>query len=111
MQLTPQNLIHHELIGLEVAVVDSTNTAQIGIKGTVIDETRNTIHIDVGDRHVKTVPKSHTQFMFTIPAVNGRRYLPETSAWVKVDGTLLLSQPENRIQTKFKKTIRRRVNL
>ncbi|MCG7850145.1 MAG: ribonuclease P protein component 1 [ANME-2 cluster archaeon] len=111
MQITPQNLIHHELIGLEAAVVHSSNTAQIGIKGKVIDETRNTLRIDVGDRLVKTVPKSHTQFVFTIPTSDGRRYLPKTSVWVKVDGTLLLSQPENRIQSKFKKTIKRRVNL
>ncbi|MCL7414478.1 MAG: ribonuclease P protein component 1 [ANME-2 cluster archaeon] len=111
MQITPQNLIHHELIGLEASVVHSSNTAQIGIKGKVIDETRNTLRIDVGERLVKIVPKSHTQFMFTIPASDGRRYLPETDTRVQVDGTLLLSQPENRIQSKFKKTIKRRVNI
>lgn len=110
MQISPQNLIHHELIGLEVEVVKSTNLYQIGIKGKVIDETKNTLKIGPDDRHVKIVPKSHTDFIFTIPACNGRRYLPYAKTRVKVKGTLLLSQPENRIQTKFKKSFKRRKN-
>jgi ribonuclease P protein subunit POP4 len=110
MQISPQNLIHHELIGLEVEVVDSTNPYQIGIIGKVVDETRNTLKIDMYGGHVRMVPKSHTDFIFTIPAGNGRRYLPYTRTRVKVKGTLLLSQPENRIQTKFKKSFRNRKN-
>ena len=110
MQISPDNLIHHELIGLEVEVVDCTNPYQIGIKGKVIDETRNLLKIDVDGRHVKMVPKFHTDFIFTIPAGNGRRYLPDAKTRVRVKGTLLLSQPENRIQTKFKKSFRRRKN-
>ena len=110
MQISPKNLIHHELIGLEVEVVDSTNPYQIGIKGTVIDETRNTLKIDVDGGHVRMVPKSHTDFILTIPTGNGRRYLPDARTRVKVKGTLLLSQPENRIQTKFKKSFRQRKN-
>jgi ribonuclease P protein subunit POP4 len=96
MQISPQNLIHHELIGLEVEVVDCNNPYQIGIKGKVIDETRNILKIEL--------------VIFTIPAGNGGRYLPDARKRVKVKGTLLLSQPENRIQTKFKKSFRRRKN-
>ena len=47
MQLSPQNLIHHELIGLEAEVIYSTNNTQIGIKGKVIDETKNTMKIEM----------------------------------------------------------------
>jgi len=110
MQISPHNLIHHELIGLEVEVVESNNSYQIGIQGKVIDETRNTIKIDMDCGHVKIVPKSHVDFIFTIPAGNDRRYLPDAGTRVKVNGTLLLSQPENRIQTKFKKSYRQRKN-
>ena len=110
MQISPNNLIHHELIGLEVEVVDSNNPYQIGIKGKVTDETRNILKIDVDGGHVRMVPKSHTDFIFTIPAGNGGRYLPDARTRVKVKGTLILSQPENRIQTKFKKSFRRRKN-
>lgn len=111
MQISPRNLIHHELIGLEAEVVESTNNTQIGIKGKVIDETKNMLRFDVGGGRTRMVPKSHTHFIFTIPKINGRRYLPDEKVKVKVDGTLLLSQPENRIQTKFKKTFRRRLNI
>lgn len=111
MQITPHNLIHHELIGLGVEVIGSMNLQQIGIKGRIIDETKNTLRIEAGDGTVRTVPKSHTHFIFTLPCSSGRRYLPDENTRVRVDGTLLLSQPENRIQTKFKKSIRRRINL
>lgn len=110
MQVSPQNLIHHELIGLEAEVVDSTNNTQIGIKGKVVDETKNTLKIEVDSGQIKILPKIHTHFIFTIPAPSGRRYLPDQPMRVKVDGSLLHSQPENRIQTKFKKSIRRRIN-
>ncbi|MGB8217581.1 MAG: ribonuclease P protein component 1 [Candidatus Methanoperedens sp.] len=116
MKLTPHNIIHHELIGLDTKVVDSTNNSLIGIEGRIIDETKNllTIRTDVQRTgiKVKKVPKSCSSFIFTIPslvrtahqAVDGKRYLPLT---LKVDGKLLVSQPENRIQTKFKKKFRR----
>jgi len=109
MQLSPGNLIHHEIIGLETEVVDSSNFSQIGIKGKVIDETKNTLSIQLEKGLTKIIAKSHTHFLFNLPT--GRRYLPVSKIQVKVDGTLLLSQPENRIQTKFKKSIRRRIDL
>ena len=111
MQISPSNLIHHELIGLEVEVIKSSNSTQIGIQGKVLDETKNTLKIEVDSGQLKMVPKSHTYFIFTIPADSGRRYLPDENVRVKVNGMLLLSQPENRIQTKFKKSFRRRIHI
>ncbi len=111
MKLTPHNIIHHELIGRDTKVVDSKNSSLIGIEGRIIDETKNMFTIRT-DAQVKKVSKSCSSFMFTIPSlvrtshqtVDGKRYLPLT---LKVDGRLLLSQPENRIQTKFKKKFRK----
>jgi ribonuclease P protein subunit POP4 len=103
MLLTPQNIIHHELIGLDTKVVTSTNRSLIGIEGRIVDETKNLLIIGT-DVQEKSVPKSCSSFIFTIPPVNGKRYLSLT---IKVDGRLLLSQPENRIQTKFKKKFRK----
>ncbi len=111
MKLTPHNIIHHELIGLDTKVVESTNSSLIGIEGRIIDETKNMLTIRTGVQ-AKKVSKSCSSFMFTIPSlvrtahqtVDGKRYLPMT---LKVDGRLLLSQPENRIQTKFKRKFRR----
>jgi len=111
MKLTPHNIIHHELIGLETKVAASSNMSLIGIEGRIIDETRNMFKIEVADSSaIQTdvqeisIPKSCSSFIFTIPSVSGKRYLPIT---IKVDGRLLLSQPENRIQTKFKKKFRK----
>ena len=103
MRLTPQNIIHHELIGLDTEVVDSTNRSLIGIKGRIVDETRNLLTIET-DAQEKKIPKSCSSFIFTIPPVEGKRYLPLT---LKIDGRLIVSQPENRIQTKFKKKFRK----
>jgi len=91
MKLTPHNIIHHELIGLDARVEDSTNKSFVGMGGKVVDETKNMLVIEE-----KKVPKACSSFVFTI---QGSR--------VKVDGRLLLSQPENRIQTKFRKKFRK----
>ncbi|MCX9013541.1 MAG: ribonuclease P protein component 1 [Candidatus Methanoperedens sp.] len=103
MKITPQNIIHNELIGLDTEVVDSTNMSLIGIGGRVVDETRNMLTVETGERELK-VSKSVSSFIFTIPSFDGKRYLPSK---IKIDGRLLLSQPENRIQTKFKKKFRK----
>jgi len=93
MKLTPHNLIHHELIGLEVEVAESTNKYLEGIKGKVVDETKNMLIIE--DKKERRIPKSCSCFIFDI----GKK--------VKVDGRLLLYRPEDRIQTRFKKKFRR----
>lgn len=93
MKLTPQNIIHHELIGLDTKVVESTNRYLTGIEGKVVDETKNMLIVETSSKE-KRIPKSCSSFMFT-------------NLKVKVDGKLLLSQPENRIQTKFKKKFRK----
>ncbi len=103
MKLTPQNIMHHELIGLDTKVVESTNKSLIGIEGRIVDETKNLLVLS-NDVREKKIPKSCSSFIFTIPPVEGKRYLPFT---LKVDGKLLLSQPENRIQTKFRKKFRK----
>jgi len=68
-----------------------------------IDETRNILTIENGAQE-KNIPKSCSSFMFILPDTDGKRYLPLK---IKVDGRLLLSQPENRIQTKFRKKFRK----
>ncbi len=88
MDLTPENLIYHELIGLPVEV----ESPGYRLKGVVVDETRNMLVIDVNGTD-KKVPKHAGAFIFTLP--DGRR--------VRALGTLLQSQPENRIPKRKKK--------
>jgi ribonuclease P protein subunit POP4 len=103
MKLSPHNIIHHELIGIDTKVVDSTNSSLIGTEGRIVDETKNILTVET-DVQEKKIPKSCSSFVFIIPSFDGKRYLPLK---IKVDGRLLLSQPENRIQTKFKKKFRK----
>jgi ribonuclease P protein subunit POP4 len=85
MDITPETLVYHELIGLHIEVESET----YAVKGVVSDETKNMLVIRKGDRDVK-VPKACCAFVFTLP--DGRR--------VRVDGTLLASRPEDRIPKK-----------
>lgn len=43
--ITPKNVVHHELIGLYVKVV--SNNDSLKLNGIVIDETKNTLKIEV----------------------------------------------------------------
>jgi len=90
MPITPYNLVRHELIGLKVEIKDSTNKSQVGLKGSVIDETFKTLKIET-DKGEKVIPKDITIFIFTLP--NGTR--------VQVEGKILLGRPEDRIKKKL----------
>jgi ribonuclease P protein subunit POP4 len=78
-----------ELIGLNAKVTKSTNKDTIGITGTVIDETRNTLIIRHNNTD-KTVPKETTIFQFTLP--NG--------SIVEVEGNAITGRPEDRVKKK-----------
>ena len=41
-----QNILRHELVGLNLEIVKSTNENLIATKGRVIDETRNTLVLE-----------------------------------------------------------------
>lgn len=95
MDITPSNLIYHELMGLTTRVIDSTNPSLINIRGKVVDETRNTLTVETDGARETVVPKMGTIFVFQIPARSAGGHEVKH---VKVNGTLLLSQPENRIK-------------
>lgn len=92
--ITQQNLICHELIGLEVIVIHSSHPGYLGIRGKVIDETKGTILISNGVKR-KSVPKSVAMFRFTLP----------DKSIVEIDGREIVGRPVERI----KKLVRRRL--
>ena len=97
VEISPSTLNFHELIGLEVKIVDSTNPSYIGTRGRVIDETKNMLVIENSNSRELKIPKADSEFIFRIPAKlseKGRR----SDTFVKIQGNLLLSQPENRIK-------------
>lgn len=90
--ITPQNVFRHELIGLTVEIIDSNHEGFVGIKGIVIDETRNMLTIDTGNIE-KRVPKDNAIFLFTLP----------DKKQVSINGKVIVARPEDRIKKKFKK--------
>ena len=84
--ITPGNILRHELIGLPVEVVGSSNPTQCGISGRIIDETRNTLLVETS-RGGRRVQKAHATFRLTLP----------DGMVVDVSGSALLLAPEKRV--------------
>lgn len=82
----------HELIGLEVEVVKSTNKDEEGIDGKVIDEMKSVLKVESGGE-VKTVKKEGRTFRFGLPS----------DEEVEVRGAILEGRPEDRVKKRFKK--------
>ena len=91
MKVTP-DIIREEFIGLEAEVVASRHPGYVGIRGRVIDETRNMFIIEHGGRS-KMVPKAVCTFHFTFP----------DGTVVEVEGRLLVGRPEDRLKKRLKR--------
>ena len=90
--ITSKNLVHHEFIGLKVHATNMKNKS-LDLKGTIIDETKNTIKIECEDNSEKMIPKMGSLFVFELP--NGEK--------IEIDGNILSIRPEDRIKKRFKK--------
>ena len=90
--ITSNNLVHHEFIGLDVHVTNEKNKS-LNLKGTIIDETKNTIKIEDENNHEKIIPKNGSIFVFELS--NGEK--------VEINGNILSIRPEDRIKKRFKK--------
>ncbi|MBW2986590.1 ribonuclease P protein subunit [Candidatus Woesearchaeota archaeon] len=85
-----KELIKHELIGRIIKIIDSTNKANIGLNGKVLDETKHLLIIDTS-KGIKKVSKKGNIFQI--------QYLGEK---VNINGELLFGAPAERIKTKVK---------
>ena len=75
-----------ELIGLDIEVVQAKNSSLIGLKGKIIDETKNTITIRKNNELKKLLKD---QIIVNI------KFPKET---IQINGKLLLGRPEERIK-------------
>lgn len=89
MPRTPETLPRHELIGLQVDVVRSSDETVEVVSGNVVDETRQTLVIDTEGTE-RTVPKQGAVFRFSVDGTT-----------VELDGGLIEGRPEERILKKF----------
>ena len=87
MILSHKDLTRNELIGLNIFVSGSSNPSQKGIKGIVIDETKNTLVVSNGHRG-RRLQKSGLILQFTLP----------DSSRVKVNGEEILGRPVDRVK-------------
>lgn len=88
MKVTPGNLLQHELIGLRITIVGSSNRNLHGLEGTVVDETRNMLVIEDERKNLKKIPKDGNRFIFGL----------DGGVRVSVKGTQIVSRPEDRIK-------------
>ncbi len=84
--ITPQNVLRHELIGLEVLVVRTRNPSQHQLSGLIVNETRNMFGIWT-ERGLKHVAKETAMFQITLPC----------GTKVEILGSALVNAPERRI--------------
>src|SRR4030095_6793377 len=80
-----KNLLFSTFIGLEAEIVNSSQRQLIGLKGTIVDETKNLLVIEKEGRELK-IPKTSSTFRFTLE--NGEK--------MDVEGKAVAFRPHER---------------
>jgi ribonuclease P protein subunit POP4 len=91
MKITP-DVIREEFIGTTATVTSSTHAGYLGIRGEVLDETRNIFTLQQEGKP-KSIVKDQAVFQFQF----------SDGTVVEIDGKLLVGKPEDRL----KKTVKR----
>lgn len=81
-----KNIERHELIGLLIEVVKSKNPSLVGIKGRVVNETKNTIKVKQSDK-MKTLLKNQIKIKII-----------EGGEEKQISGIKLVGRPEERLK-------------
>lgn len=83
--ITADNIVSHELIGLDTEIANSTNPQVVGLNGRIINETKSMFTINT-EKGIKTIAKSTNSWKFTI---EGKK--------VVVEGSKIAKRPFDRI--------------
>ena len=89
-EITEKNILGHEMIGLEVNVIKSTDKARVGTKGVVLDETQNTfvvLTISKKGKQKVVLPKKECDFEFKLG-----------NEKIVVKGNDVTKRPEDRVK-------------
>lgn len=78
-----RDIVRYELIGSVIEVVDSENKRVIGLKGKIIDETKNMLILEDGKKIIKDQVKIKMKV---------------DNKYVEIDGKILVGRPEDRIK-------------
>jgi ribonuclease P protein subunit POP4 len=87
MNITSQNIVAHELIGIDAKIVESKDPSLKNICGKIVYETKNMLFLHVNEK-MKIIPKKVTRLALKLP--DNTQFL--------VDGSDLVGRPEDRIQ-------------
>jgi len=83
--ITQENLLMHELIGLEATVMKSNNEQITGISGKVVDETKSMLFLNTVNG-IKKIPKENAEWKFSFDKNESI-----------VNGNLLTKRPQERL--------------
>lgn len=86
MKFNKKRLARSELIGLDVKIIESENRFNRGIKGKIIDETKNMFIVKTEKRKKKII-KNQCVFEFKLKEKN-----------IQINGKSLVIRPEERIK-------------
>jgi ribonuclease P protein subunit POP4 len=92
MRRNARNILQHEIIGLRAKVAESRNACQVGIKGTILDETMRTVVLLTDEGERKKVLKSDVKLLLHLP----------DGTLVLVDGRELVGRPEERLKKRIR---------
>lgn len=92
MTITPFNITKNEFIGLDVRISKSHNKQLVGMRGRIIDETRNTLVLRRGSK-ITHIPKDIVRLHMSIPF----------GKMIEVDGRSIVARPEDRIKMRVRK--------
>lgn len=85
-RITGKNITVHELIGLKASVIGGTEKSRIGLRGYIVDETKNLLVLET-EKGVKRIPKKESVFEI---ALGGEKVI--------IEGKRILAKPEDRIK-------------
>lgn len=85
-----EKLIKSELIGLKIKVISSKNSANKGLQGVIVDETKNTLAIKTAKGRKKLIKKD---CVFELEFEKQK---------IRIKGSILAKRPEERIKIKLK---------
>ena len=107
---TAETLVRHELNGLQVRVVEAADPGVTGIRGRVVVETANTLHVEDRSRGgLVQVPKHDAVFEFTLDDGDDGTAAPgetagdgagedRTATHVTVEGDRIAARPARRTE-------------
>ena len=85
-----KDILRHELIGLECIIVESKNKQLIGVKGKVVNETKNLLVLETEKKgKINKIPKNICTFQFEL----GKKKMI-------VKGSSIVGKPEDRIKVR-----------